>query len=488
MKLFKNTSIHWIFLSVILLGAFIVRLYRFDFPIADWHSWRQADTSAVSQNFAQNGWDILHPTYYDISNIQSGKDNPEGYRYVEFPLYNIFQAGLFKGIGILSIEEWGRLISIFASLGATILLYLLVTKYSNRATGLFAAFFYAFTPYNIFYGRTILPDTSMVAASLAGIYFFDVWIEANSKFKVQSSKLKVPSVIHFILALIFTSAAMLLKPYALFFTVPIFYIAYKAFGFSLIKKWQLYIFAIIAVIPLVLWRQWITQFPEGVPSNLWLLNGNGIRFRPAFFRWILYERLTKLILGYAGIFLAFIGVVTVKAEKNIGFFISFAVASILYIVIFATGNVQHDYYQILIMPTVAIFCALGSYRLFIYKNHLVTRAVLGCIIVVMFYFSWMQARDYFNINNHAIVEAGQKADQVLPRDAKVIAPYGGDTTLLYHIHRKGWPAFQDSLENLVKKGASYIILVNPTASERADYSKKFKTIASSSSYAIFKLQ
>ena len=37
---------------LILLVGLLLRLYRFDNPIADWHSWRQADTSAVSRNFA----------------------------------------------------------------------------------------------------------------------------------------------------------------------------------------------------------------------------------------------------------------------------------------------------------------------------------------------------------------------------------------------------------------------------------------------------
>jgi len=473
---------HSILLIVILSSAFIVRLYRIDNPIADWHSWRQADTSAVSRNFIQNGFDILYPKYYDISNIQSGKDNPQGYRFVEFPLYNILQGGLFKMFGFLTLETWGRLVSIIASTISTFLIYSLITTYSKKEIGLFGAFFYALMPYNIYYGRTILPDTTMVASILAGIYFFARWSEASFKVQISSLKIFIP-----FFAILFTAFAFLLKPYALFYTIPMVYIVYKKMGFKFFMRWELYVFAVLSLLPFLSWRHWISQFPEGVPANLWLLNGNGIRFRPAFFRWILYERLTKLILGFAGIVLPLLGLIQLKKEKDIGFFLSFAVASILYVVIFATGNVQHDYYQIMIMPTVAIFCGLGAYVLWSYKNILV-RICLFAITLVMLYFSWIQVRDYFNVNNIAIVDAGVKADQVLPKNALVIAPYGGDTTLLYHINRKGWPAFQDSLENLVKKGASYIILVNPSQSDITDYSQKFESIASSSSYIIFKLQ
>ena len=171
------------FLLLIFILGFLVRLYRFNGPIADWHSWRQADTSAVSRNFVTQGFDLLHPKFDDLSNVASGIDNPNGYRFVEFPIYNLFQAGLFKTLGILTLEEWGRLVSIFASLFAAYFLYAIVKKWSNINFGLLSCFFYLFIPFNIYYSRTILPDTSMVMAVLGGIYFFDKWVN-SSKFSI----------------------------------------------------------------------------------------------------------------------------------------------------------------------------------------------------------------------------------------------------------------------------------------------------------------
>src|SRR6184192_2903478 len=93
-----------IILIFILIIGFVARLYRFDNPIADWHSWRQVDTSAVSRNFVKNGFDVFHPRYDDISNIQTGYDNPQGYRFVEFPIFNIFQAGFYKLFDYFTLE------------------------------------------------------------------------------------------------------------------------------------------------------------------------------------------------------------------------------------------------------------------------------------------------------------------------------------------------------------------------------------------------
>lgn len=476
-KIFANTSWFVFFIISIFILGFLVRLYRFNNPVADWHSWRQADTSAVSRIFAEKGFDILHPKYLDISNIQTGHDNPEGLRFVEFPLYNIFQAGLYKFFGILTIEEWGRLVTISSSLLAGLFLFLISKKYFGKTTASFSLIFYLFIPFSIYYGRTILPDTSMAMSILGGIYFFDRWLEKSSQFTVFSFQ--------FLFALIFTACSFLLKPYALFFTLPFFVIAYNKFKFSFLKKWQLWIFLIISLIPLVLWRVWISQFPQGIPASAWLFNGNGIRFRPAFFRWILYERIIRLISGFFGIIFGLLGLWSLKKDKNRIFALSFLLSSILYVIVMATGNVQHDYYQILIIPSVALFMGLGG--AYLWKKDFKFKILTLIIMILTFGIAWNIVQPYFNIDNPALVIAGKKADQILPKSAKVIAPYNGDTTLLYYINRPGWPAFEADLPDLEKLGANYMVIVSPTKNDLNGFGKEFKVLAKSKDYLILKL-
>jgi 4-amino-4-deoxy-L-arabinose transferase-like glycosyltransferase len=306
-------------LLIVLIGAFAVRLYHFNWPVADVHSWRQADTSAVSRNFVKNGFDLLRPRFEDLSMAVSLKDNPQGYRFVEFPIYNAAQAGLFKLFGKFTLEEWGRLVTIFSSLTSIIFVYLLVAKYTNTRTGLISAFFFAFIPYNIYYGRTILPDQSMVAALLAGTYFFSNWIE---KSEAGSQKPEVRINLQFILAVFFTGLALLLKPYALFFSLPMLYLAWHQFGFRFLKKWQLWLFFILATMPFELWRIWMNQkeFLPGIARNDWLLNGDHIRFKGAFFQWLFADRMSRLILGYWGLPFVFLGILRKIIKKKIGYF------------------------------------------------------------------------------------------------------------------------------------------------------------------------
>ena len=69
--------------------AFGLRLYRLHYPLLDWHSWRQADTASVTREYVKaKRVDLLQPRYHDLSNIPSGRPNPEGYRMVEFPIIN----------------------------------------------------------------------------------------------------------------------------------------------------------------------------------------------------------------------------------------------------------------------------------------------------------------------------------------------------------------------------------------------------------------
>jgi len=472
-----NKKLQVFLVGLILILGFAVRLYRFDSPIADWHSWRQADTSAVSRNFVKSGFDLLHPRFDDLSNVASGIDNPQGYRFVEFPIYNLFQAGLFTVFDGLTIEEWGRVVSILASLLSILFIYLIVKKHADNLSGLISAFFFAFLPYSIYYGRTILADQTMVAAILGGIYFFDLFLNGKSK-----------SRLFFILSLIFTLAAFLLKPYALFFTLPIIYLSFDKFRLSIFKKWYLWLYLILSIVPLFLWRAWMAQYPQGIPVSAWLFNEGNIRFTGSFFYWIFADRIGRLILGFWGLFIFGLGFLKILPRKKFLFFLSFLISSLFYLFVMARGNVQHDYYQILIIPTIAIYLGLGGSFLLTFKNtsKIMTRVLFVVFVLFSLAFSWFYVRDYFNIVNRSIVIAGEAVDKLVPKDAKVIANYNGDTSFLYQTKRQGWASFEKPLPEMVRLGADYLILVNPTK-EDLGISKEYKIVSLAKEYVIFDL-
>lgn len=445
-----------ILLLLILLLTFGLRLYRFDYPLADWHSWRQADTAAVSRNFIKRGFDLLRPRFDDLSNVASGLPNPEGYRMVEFPLYNLFHAGLAKAFPALGLVAWGRLFSAFLSTASALFLFLIVCKMIDEKTALWAAFFFAVLPFNVYYGRVILPEPMMVATGLGMIYFFIEWNEKNLK---TQSKIKY---FYYSLALVFGASTFLLKPYGLVLFLPLAYLVWQIWRLDL-KRWLFFtLFCVLSVLPFFWWRQWIRQYPEGIPAYDWLFNAGGIRLKGAWFYWLFAERLAKLILGYWGVALMVLGLVVRTDRKEGLFFFSWLAAILSYFIIIAAGNVRHDYYQVMALPIVCIFLAKGA--VFLMKSvpgisRYFARGVLAVVIVFTLGFSWFQVRDYFNINNEAIIRAGQAVDRLLPPEAKVIAPYGGDTAFLFQTNRSGWPVGIE-IEKMIDQGATHYVNVN----------------------------
>ncbi len=471
----KHSILFYFFLSIIALLACALRSYHITSPIADWHSWRQADTAAVARNFLQFGIDPLRPRYDDLSNIQSGKDNPEGWRMVEFPLYQTISAFLARIFVYVPLEVWLRVITIAVSAGTTILVGLIVRQYVDGLSGILAAFVYAILPYSIYYGRTILPDPSMVFWAVTSI-----WATGRGK-----------SLWWVLFGSVAGALALLSKPMAVFLLVPMPYIIYRQHGFSPRALVRLIIYGCISIVPLLLWRRWILQFPEGIPVSDWLLNGNGIRFKGAWFHWLFAQRLGDLILGFWGLIPFGIGLVVNPARKEGWFFRWWALGVLAYLIVFASGNVQHDYYQILIIPIVCVFTAKGLAYLLRGTNGLSRTAgwiVASLCIAAMVGFSWFTIRTYYWINRPEIVEAGKAADILLPKNAKVIASYNGDTTFLYQTRRQGWPLGFD-IDKKIAMGATAYVTVSPTDAdgETRDLAQRYTVLVRNDKFAIIDL-
>jgi hypothetical protein len=75
---------------------------------------------------------------------------------------------------------------------------------------------------------------------------------------------------------------------------------------------------------------------------------------------------------------------------------------------------------------------------------------------MMLAFSWYDVSGYFNINNPALAIAGRAVDTQTPANAKVIAPYQGDTAFLFQTNRSGWP-IGSSIDEKIKLGATHYV-------------------------------
>lgn len=442
----------WISIVLVVLLTtlgFALRLYKVDNPVADWHSWRQADTASVSRNFIKDGFSPLFPKYDALNPLNELGHNPNRYFFAEFPLYNIITYYVYLNFGVN--EAYARTISaVFASLTIP-MLYLLALHYSNKRVALIASFFFAVLPYNVYYGRVIMADPMHIFFSVTALLLVSKWLEKNN-------------FIYMLLGAISLCLACLTKPYALVLLLPIAYLCIRKWGFSIVTKWMVYVFLLVSIIPFWLWRQHIMHYPEGMFGTDWLYNQGNIRFTGAYFRWLVFERLNRLIFATGGFVLFFLGLIKGSTKKEGYFYLLWLVGILTFFVVIARGNVTHDYYQLPIVPIGCILMAIGFDYLLTHGSNYFNRAInIGismALVFAMLGFGWYEVRGYYNINHPEIVEAGKAVDRLLPKDAVVIAPYDNDSAFLYQTNRHGFTFGGDKVERYIAEGATHLVSVN----------------------------
>ncbi len=463
---------------IIAIVSIILRMYKITAPVADWHSWRQADTAAVARNYMRFGIDPLRPRYDDLSNIQSGHDNPQGYRMVEFPLYQVVGAYIGNMFSTIPIEVILRVLTAIASTITGLALGIVILRRIGTVAGIATFFVYAILPYSMYYGRTILPDPHAVMLAVGSVLCVDIGMTAQKR-----------KWVYIILGTVMAALAMLVKPVAGFLLLPIIGIVLPNRKNILSSLGILFFYGAIAIVPFLLWRQWILKYPEGIAVYTWLFNANNIRFKGAWFNWLFAERIAKLILGYWGMILLGFGLVAPVKKEHKGILFWFVIGSLAYMTILAAGNVQHDYYQILILPTITAVVGTGIGWMMTQKGNRIALYLTTIVSVIfMCMFSWYTIRTYYWINRPEIVEAGNMANTLLPKDAKVIVPYNGDTTFLYQTGRQGWPLGFD-IDKKIKMGATHYVTVSPTDAdlETRDLAKMYTVLVRNDKYAIIDL-
>lgn len=120
------------------------------------------------------------------------------------------------------------------------------------------------------------------------------------------------------------------------------------------------------------------------------------------------------------------------------------------------------------------------------KNYVVL-PVLGFTLFMAIGMGWYAIRDDYQINNPAIISAGQAVDKVTAKDALVIAPYNGDAAFLYQTGRSGWPMVTEDIQDLIQQGADYYVSVDMNSTDTLNFKNRFETVKEESNYIILDL-
>src|SRR5438876_3897419 len=224
--------------------AVAVRLVLINQPYVDYWSWRQSDVAAIARNFFEYGFRFGYPQI-------DWAGGSGGYVGTEFPILPFLAAIYYKFAGI---HEWiGRSQSVIFFAISLPFFFLLVREIFCGTAAIWATFFYAFAPLNIFAGRSFMPDVPSLSLGIIGLYFFLRWVRDRK-------------MAPFYLAAIAISLSILIKITSIVIAAPILYLLvaegadlgsaqarYVRGSRSRRQRLQLAAFAGIAVLPSVVW-------------------------------------------------------------------------------------------------------------------------------------------------------------------------------------------------------------------------------------------
>jgi 4-amino-4-deoxy-L-arabinose transferase-like glycosyltransferase len=404
------------------------RLILIDQPYVDHWSWRQSDVASIARNFFEYGFRFGYPQI-DWAG-QSG-----GYVGTEFPILPFLAAICYKFTGI---HEWiGRSQSVIFFAVSLPFFFLVVRETFGSTAALWATFFYAFAPLNVFAGRSFMPDVPSLSLGIIGLYFFLRWVREEK-------------MAPFYLAAIAISLSMLIKVTSIVIAAPLLYLAVAEGGDlgspqarhvrgdrGQRPRLQLAMFAVIAVLPSAIWYWHAYQIAERFYPHHFFGAG-GVRLENFSWYWEIARQTATWSLTPVLAIMALIGLFVAPRGKYGCLFDWWLVAMILFIVAVGYGN-RHPWYQLPLVPIGAAFAGAACAFL---GSKIPSRVVVVALFILMaasfVILAYLYVRPLYKASATPLRLAGLELNKLTAPDELVVAANAGNPTIFYYAQRKGW--------------------------------------------------
>ncbi|TCP67267.1 dolichyl-phosphate-mannose-protein mannosyltransferase [Heliophilum fasciatum] len=199
-------------MTLVMLAGLIVRLPGIDQPLTDFHGWRQCDTAAVARFFYEREMNIVRPQL-----PYAGA--PPNYAELELGLAPMLAAWGYRLVGE---QVWvARSVVIGFSLVSLVAMFRIGRAMAGDRAGLLAAGTLALHPVYVYFSRSFQPDVPMIALALSAWAALLSWAETGRKATAGW-------------AIVLFTLAVLVKPPALLFAVPMAVVWWQA---RWVKKW-----------------------------------------------------------------------------------------------------------------------------------------------------------------------------------------------------------------------------------------------------------
>ncbi len=476
----------WIF-------AVAVRLILIDQPYVDHWSWRQSDVAAIARNFFEHGFRFGYPQI-------DWAGGSAGYVGTEFPILPFLAAICYKFAGI---HEWiGRSQSVIFFAISLPFFFLLVRETWHGLQGheesagcrchvaaIWATFFYAFAPLNVFAGRSFLPDVPSLSLGMIGLYFF---------LRLLRDRKMAP----FYLAAIAISLSILIKVTSIVIAAPILYLAVAAvydlrrdkerrfpkppgrsgdrpslrFGAHRAPL-QLIAFCAIVLLPSAIWYWHAYQIAERFYPHHFFGAG-GVRLESFSWYWAIAQQTATSSLTPILAILALIGLCVAPRGKFGCLFDWWLAAMVLFVVAVGYGN-RHPWYQLPLVPIAAAFAGVACDFLGSKISSRIAIVVFSILLASSFAtLAFLYVRPFYESSAVQHRNAGLELNKITASEALIVAVDGGNPAIFYYAKRKGWHFLEQNgvfggnprnsqqaisdLERLRREGATHLVFTMNT--------------------------
>jgi 4-amino-4-deoxy-L-arabinose transferase-like glycosyltransferase len=378
------------------------------------------------------------------------------------PLYNALVGASYHFFGE---REWlGRVWSLVATLVAVVGLYDLVRQEYDSRTGLVAAFLLAMTPLAIFYGRAVLPDPCMMASMIVCAASFRRYLDRG-----EPTGWLIATAATGLLAAIF-------KYYGIFVLFPLADMAYRRGGWRYWFRVRFVVLVAAVVLPIALWLLGVFARSDNPTSRTRYLFWQD---PSALLNLHLYDRLTwgmfvKDCGPVTAVLIALGALAAIRGKDRSRPLWGWSFLGLCFWFLFAPKMLEHDYYELVFLPVLAAWGALGwrsLVRLASQRPKLRSWAPpLALALAAIIHSPFLMNAKYDLEIGHLVV--ARRLAQICPPDAKVVVMGQGiGWPQIHYSRRRGWvdqcaslPAnWRATLETYRRYGAEYVaIYFDPT--------------------------
>jgi hypothetical protein len=334
----RRPRTHLLTMSVLFLAALGLRVYHLSQPPLDFHPIRQYRSAIIARGYFFEASKSVPSWQRDVAIINKEKEG-----ILEPPVMELLASVAYRIVG--SEHLWiPKMLSVIFWLGGGVLLYALTRDLLSSDAAVFSTTYYLFLPFGISASRSFQPDPLMICAFLSSIL-------AILRYHLQPSRPRLA------LAAVLSAVTMFVKPvctFAIFAAFVSANISRQGVRRTLTNP-SLILFCLVSLLPtslFYLYGMFVGGFLKGQAGMSFIPS---LYFTSAF--WLGWLDQINIVIGYVALVVALLGVLLFREGLPrallVGLWIGYAVFGLIF-----TYHIHtHDYYQLQLVPIVALSIA-----------------------------------------------------------------------------------------------------------------------------------